>query len=70
MKRKIKNTFLKGFTVLMGVMWWLAVLGADSNPVLAVKMLLGATAWLTYFGWCNGWVNFKFEGENNVDFQK
>ena len=70
MKRKIKNTFLKGFTAVMGVIWWLAVLSADSAPFLAVKMLFVSTAWLVYFGWCNGWVNCKLEGENNVDFQK
>ena len=56
----MKNAFLKGFTAVMGVIWALSILGADSNPELAIVTLLISTAWLTYFGWCNGWFE---EGE-------
>lgn len=58
--RKIKNRFLKGFTALMGIIWALSILGADSNPTLAIIMVYISTAWLAYFGWCNGWFE---EGE-------
>lgn len=68
MRKKIKNTFLKGFTAVMCIIWALSILGADSNPDLAIVTLTISTAWLTYFGWCNGWVNFG--GVKDADFQK
>ena len=55
MRRKLKNAFLKGFTACMGIIWALSILGADSNPELAIILVYISTAWLTYFGWCNGW---------------
>lgn len=55
MRRKFKNAFLKGFTAVMGIIWALSILGADSNPELAIVTLLISTAWLAWFGYCNGW---------------
>lgn len=54
-KRKLKNAFLRTATVVAGTVWVLAILGADSNPAWAVTAVYITTAWLTYFGWCNGW---------------
>ena len=64
--KKVKNAFLKAVTAFAWVMWTLAVLGADSNPTTAVIILFASSAWICYFGWCNGW----FGGDVNADFQK
>lgn len=61
--KKIKNLFLKGVTICAGAMWVLAVLGADSNPDAALIILCASSAWLGYYGWCNGW----FGGDVNVE---
>ena len=60
--KQLKNMFLKGLTGLAWVMWCVAILGADSNPKAAMTILIASTAWLTYFGWCNGW----FGGGNDA----
>lgn len=66
--KKIKNLFLKGVTIYAGAMWILAILGADSNPTAALIILYITTAWLCWFGWCNGW--FDFGGVTDADIQK
>lgn len=62
-KRKVKNAVLRAVTVWAGTTWVLAVLGADSAPEWAMVALWLSTAWLTYFGWCNGW----FGGADDAD---
>jgi hypothetical protein len=53
--KKVKNAILKGFTAIAATVWVLAILCADSNPPAALAILYASTAWLAYFGWCNGW---------------
>lgn len=67
-RKKLKNAFLKGFTACAAVMWILAILCADSNPTAAMIILYITTAWLCWFGYCNGW--FEWRGENDADIQK
>lgn len=62
--RKIKNAFLKALTAFAWVMLVLAILGADSNPTAAGIIICVSSAWVSYFGWCNGW----FGGDVNADF--
>ena len=66
--KKLKNMFLKGVTIYAGAMWVLSIFGADSNPKAALIILYITTAWLAYFGWCNGWFDFKPEGASEDDF--
>ena len=62
--KKVKNAFLKAVTACAWVMLVLSILGADSNPTTAVITLFASSAWISYFGWCNGW----FGGDVNADF--
>jgi hypothetical protein len=54
-RRKIKNVFLKSFTLLAGVAWALSILCADGSPTVAIVTLFVSTIWLVWFGYCNGW---------------
>lgn len=61
----MKNTILKSITAVMSTIWVLSILLIDSVSNVPLVMFWLSTAWLAYFGWCNGWFD-DVRGERHV----
>lgn len=51
----MKNIILKSITAVMAAIWILSILLIDSVSNVPLVLFGLSTAWLAYFGWCNGW---------------
>lgn len=51
----MKNIILKSITAVMAAIWILSILLIDSVSNVPFMLFGLSTAWLAYFGWCNGW---------------
>ena len=51
----MKNEILKAVTIVAAIVWLVSLTMLDAPSLKPFAIFMTATAWLAYFGWCNGW---------------